>query len=1186
MKRCNGQIFFILLMLFSPVILAQGYNGFNGNGSKVKAHFRKESIIIQPEATFFNVLVLKNTGLTREEVLVDISVPLGWSIIADESRSYLISPGDSVLIPVRAATAKGVEGEIGYSIIAALNTRDGENITNAYCFVKIPRLSKIEFRPISRLSYFDQQSGESSLSFLIKNDGNITELIYLELSSTNNVIIEGEKNNILLMDLVIPAKSDTTIMLPVKLITDYNTENRSLFRVDVKGHTQEVSFGSSFWFNHLTNNYKYNIPLSEKIMVVDIAAQNLLSDQPTYYTGGIQGAILFPKTREFTYYLHKYGSGGFDKLYQQSRIRMSYTTPNFGLFLGDIRGIGLKYGTGRGAEFSYLFDKKYKITMSGGVNTHRPITSFSTEFQESLTKKRITARYGYSMNNFYKNTSHLASLKSNFGFNNHRFIADLGLSQADYNLLDRPVQGLGLNLDYSGKIGKVDIRAREQFGSIGYYGINSGRHEFSSMIMIPGKNGLFYDISLFDRNYKPVMEDTLGVSATNFHQSTLVNFTTRKNLAQNIWLYGGPLYERKLTNSYFYYDGETPFLSHSAKINIGARISESFNVYFNPSITFGYSFIDRFAVPDPSLSINEKAYRNTLKSKQLFNSLFSVNLRRNFWGTYFSYFYGPYSINQEISQLYFGYEAQSVRVMPYFERFIYKDIIRFSSKLNFLHDFTFKTTRVNLNNQMEIFFDYGVTVSLLNTVSYQVTTDLITENQYKYSNTYFEARVQKSFDWNQPRVKYHDLKINLFKDLNGNLQREFNEPGVKDILVSIESIDPTQLGDGFTKYEQQVALVTNKLLSGPDGVVSYANLVNGYYKITLENIGKDQGKFVPEKSEVIIHHSKNQTVFMPFLERNKVYGQIVMNRSKLSNLGAVDMSNIKITAVDSKGRSTSTLTDGKGYWEMYVPSVDNYIVSINNIFAEHFHLRQNNYRVNLNGFKQFEVNFVFDEIRRQIEFAPSFSDLQAEIRRLGRTNLSGTVKDATTLQPIRAQIEIFDNTRNALVERTASDRSTGRYTTSFTTSPNYTIVVSAQGYWNFSDRLILEQFLTIQDVERDILLETIVVGSRFEVRTLKFAAGSSEIPEEAFPELDRLINQLRQNPNVKIQIAGHSDALETADRKSLSYDRANQVMRYMMQKGYSNIESVGFEDIRPIAPNDSPENRQKNRRIEIIVIDR
>jgi len=449
-----------------------------------------------------------------------------------------------------------------------------------------------------------------------------------------------------------------------------------------------------------------------------------------------------------------------------------------------------------------------------------------------------------------------------------------------------------------------------------------------------------------------------------------------------------------------------------------------------------------------------------------------------------------------------------------------------------------------------------------------------------------ELRLRKEFDWNQPRIKYYDLTINLFKDLNGNLRRDFADPGVRDVLVSITSIDPLKYSDFDVYYEPSGKMVSIRLLTGMQGTIVYENLPMGLYKIELVNIGPAHDSFFPDQNEFIINVTGDQTFYIPYLERNRIFGRVVMNRSKISNLGTIEVSNLRITATDSKGRTTSTLTDQHGRFEMYVPSVDHYTVTINNIFQEHFNLRQNNFRANLNGFKQFEVNFVFDEIRRLIEFAPSPAELQAEIRRVGRTNLTGMVRDATTLQGIRAQVEIINTVTNETVVRTITDRATGRYSTSFATYENYAILITAPDHWMHSERLILDPYLTIQDVTRDILLQNIVLGSKFQFANLRFASGSSEIPDAAIPELDRLISQLIANPNIRIRIIGHSDAIESLNEINLSARRAEAVMRYMVENGFTNIEFTGLEASEPIAPNDTEANRQVNRRVEIVIVDK
>ena len=164
-----------LLLLISCIFetIAQEFNGFNRSTPYVTAHFRQENLIIEPDATFFNVLIIENQGEQREEITIEINVPTGWSLMAMENRNFIIDPGDSVLVPMRAAPSKMVEGEIGYSVIAAVNRRNGETLTNAYCFIKIPRQSDIYFRPLTRVGYFDQQTGKSEIVFRLNNRGNI-----------------------------------------------------------------------------------------------------------------------------------------------------------------------------------------------------------------------------------------------------------------------------------------------------------------------------------------------------------------------------------------------------------------------------------------------------------------------------------------------------------------------------------------------------------------------------------------------------------------------------------------------------------------------------------------------------------------------------------------------------------------------------------------------------------------------------------------------------------------------------------------------------------------------------------------------------------------------------------------------------------------------------------------------------
>jgi len=85
--------------------------------------------------------------------------------------------------------------------------------------------------------------------------------------------------------------------------------------------------------------------------------------------------------------------------------------------------------------------------------------------------------------------------------------------------------------------------------------------------------------------------------------------------------------------------------------------------------------------------------------------------------------------------------------------------------------------------------------------------------------------------------------------------------------------------------------------------------------------------------------------------------------------------------------------------------------------------------------------------------------------------------------------------------------------------------------------------------------------------------------------LDRVVEYMTHKPSARIRIAGHTDNVGNARaNQRLSKKRAEAVRDYLVSQGIDGgrIEAVGYGDERPIAPNDTEEGRQKNRRIEAI----
>jgi outer membrane protein OmpA-like peptidoglycan-associated protein len=102
---------------------------------------------------------------------------------------------------------------------------------------------------------------------------------------------------------------------------------------------------------------------------------------------------------------------------------------------------------------------------------------------------------------------------------------------------------------------------------------------------------------------------------------------------------------------------------------------------------------------------------------------------------------------------------------------------------------------------------------------------------------------------------------------------------------------------------------------------------------------------------------------------------------------------------------------------------------------------------------------------------------------------------------------------------------------------------------------------------------------------VNFDTGKATIRKESYPNLDRVVEYMTHKKRSRIEISGHTDNVgKPKANKSLSERRAQACRDYLINKGIdgSRITAVGYGDERPIAPNDTAEGRQKNRRIEAV----
>ena len=202
------------------------------------------------------------------------------------------------------------------------------------------------------------------------------------------------------------------------------------------------------------------------------------------------------------------------------------------------------------------------------------------------------------------------------------------------------------------------------------------------------------------------------------------------------------------------------------------------------------------------------------------------------------------------------------------------------------------------------------------------------------------------------------------------------------------------------------------------------------------------------------------------------------------------------------------------------------------------------------------------------------------------TYIKAVVKDAKSKQLLNASYSIIDlDTKKEVYKGNTSN---GKFFVSIELNKNDALQIQKEGYLFYSQNINLKETTTeTKPYEIEVLLEPIAANSKITLNNVFFDFDKNELKQESFVELDKLADLLKKNPTVKIEISGHTD--NKGDKKynlTLSQKRAESVVNYLVQKGIAAARLVakGYGDTMPIAPNDTEENKAKNRRTEVKVL--
>jgi outer membrane protein OmpA-like peptidoglycan-associated protein/tetratricopeptide (TPR) repeat protein len=181
--------------------------------------------------------------------------------------------------------------------------------------------------------------------------------------------------------------------------------------------------------------------------------------------------------------------------------------------------------------------------------------------------------------------------------------------------------------------------------------------------------------------------------------------------------------------------------------------------------------------------------------------------------------------------------------------------------------------------------------------------------------------------------------------------------------------------------------------------------------------------------------------------------------------------------------------------------------------------------------------------------------------------MTGTVFDATTNAKLEAEFKLIDMETNQEIVNSFSDRLNGSFLVTLPVDKDYALVVNKDKYHPYS----IGFFLTVPENSTDpyhqnVPLVPINSNGAVTLDNVFFDLDSYVLRKESYAVLDQFVLFLKDNPTMKIELQGHTDA-QGDDKKNLalSDNRAKSVMAYLIQKGITSdrLTAKGYGETKP-----------------------
>lgn len=993
----------------------------------IEIHFIKKQIEQAADSIYFNVCKFKNTTGSPIEGKIRINIPKGWHLIADPSMEVTLSANDSISLPVRISIPKNAIGGMAYVIDASFETNKGYYSGASY--LKIPLKTKWDMYLGNSTLYFNEYFESVQFSIHIKNKGNAPELINLQFDVGSLLdIIEINENK---KDFFVKVPPQTDTIYTYTVLRAQLTEDKRQFYGQVwdestiklkaiSGTTNKIR-RDMLWVRDLDNNYFHSRQERNSPLNVEANIFNLLSTNQPKINTGVYGQILFKGESDLDYIFQARNI-----LYKNNNTSSYFDNPNNYTFrlkyswsdkleaeIGEIYNNTMHSMRGWGVKASYNLSEKDEISASYIVGKFNPNWSSSLMYKRKIKNVRTWIGATYEDNQYI----HYKALSPELGAafsptRNHTLRVGLLGTNAVFDLN----QGVGTPSD-SSLLGFSYIASYSGVWKKFRFGGSTRNDQFNFIRVRPSNkiNGYFrYLINAKSRIN--LLANYNAVSTSGYVHSPYYNGSYNKQAIYRA------TYLHRLTNSLVIEAG--PMMRELNRLLIqNDSTAENFTNYFGGLFFLSRVKIDEFQMLTPSLSAGYTYFKNHLSPDFTIRELPAINLgisyvNRNM-GASANYIYGP---NFFVSELFFqndepiNYETVQARV--HHTKKFYAKNITWGNYLTYFLRLPSNRQNLVLSTMLDFKLPYRWSANMRANV-YTNSVDEETSGVITHRNFSMNLGIKKSFDVPQPRVKYYDVTLICFNDMDGDGVRGEDEPLISNIKLML-SRDQEKNDNGYIRFGEQ------ELVSNTQGRITLTDIPEGAYLANFEPLFNLVNLYNAKGDDQVLEITSDIDYFIPYVESYQVNGQVSLIRDEFSDKGLVNVNGVRVEATNEKGETFSALTDQKGRYTLSVPQSGYFTVHVSNVFGEGFSIDKDKFLIQFEGFKQYTVDFTFYEGKKEINFGDgsqffnfkslTATDLQSEPEAEQSLNQNLQEETSNVIEPLTVDINAMQPKETLQIE--------------------------------------------------------------------------------------------------------------------------------------------------------------------------